>query len=256
MGENQASWGMLLLPYMEFRPIYDLVNFNSMMTDTTGTAPNRNIDQIALQLALFKCPSSGDVNALSVNRCSGGNSATLFGVGTTVTGDTMDRGAQGAVSDYLANSGMPNLGATPVQPGLSDGQGTWSPATGNVNVVAYLTAPPVDNGGVMFEDSRIRIADISDGTSNTALIAEHKGSTCSTGSTNTICTENSGTTCYAYWANADGTGGPATAETSGNTVASDVCFTPLFGINGSGLGWTRNSDDRPQRDRVPCWLSW
>ena len=97
----------------------------------------------------------------------------------------------------------------------------------------------------MFEDSRIRIADISDGTSNTALIAEHKGSTCSTGSTNTICTENSGTTCYAYWANADGTGGPATAETSGNTVASDVCFTPLFGINGSGLGWTGTATISP-----------
>jgi prepilin-type N-terminal cleavage/methylation domain-containing protein len=241
MGENQASWGMLLLPYMEFRPIYDLVNFNSMMTDSTGTAPNRNIDQINLQLALFKCPSSGDINATSVARCSGGNSATLFGI----AGDTMDRGASGGVSDYLANSGMPNLGGTPVTPGISDGAGTWSPATGNVNVLAYLTNPPVDNGGVMFEDSRIRIADISDGTSNTALLAEHKGSTCSTGSTNTICTENSGTTCYAYWANADGTGGPATAETSGNTVASDVCFTPLFGINGSGLGWSGTATISP-----------
>ena len=28
---------MLLLPYMEFGLIYDLVNFNSLMTDTTGT---------------------------------------------------------------------------------------------------------------------------------------------------------------------------------------------------------------------------
>ena len=81
----------------------------------------------------------------------------------------------------------------------------------------------------------IRIADITDGTSNTALLCEHKGATCSTGSTNTICTEASGTTCYAYWASADAAAG---SETSGNTVASDVCFTPLFGINGSGLGWT------------------
>ena len=48
LAENQASWGMLLLPYMEFRPIYDLVNFNVLMSDATGTAPNRNLDQIAL----------------------------------------------------------------------------------------------------------------------------------------------------------------------------------------------------------------
>jgi prepilin-type processing-associated H-X9-DG protein len=97
----------------------------------------------------------------------------------------------------------------------------------------------------MFQDSHIRLADIFDGTSHTALIAEHRGSTCSTGSTNTICTENSGTACYAYWANADGTGGANAAETSGNTVASDVCFTPLFGINGNGLGWTGTATIAP-----------
>jgi hypothetical protein len=242
LAENQASWGMLLLPYMEFRPIYDLVNFNSMMTDSTGASQSRNIDQIALPLALFKCPSSGDVNAVSTFRCAGAASATaLFGA----AGDTADRGTVAAISDYLANSGMPNLGATPPLPGLSDGIGTWSAATGNVNVINQLVNPPTDNGGVMFQDSRVRIADITDGTSNTALLAEHKGATCSTGSGNTICTENSGTTCYAYWANADGTGGAATAETSGNTVASDVCFTPLFGINGSGLGWTGSATIAP-----------
>jgi len=256
LAENQASWGMLLLPYMEFRPIFDLVNFNSMMTDSSGTAPNRNLDQIALPLALFKCPSSGDINAIGNQRCGGATSATaLFGA----AGDTADRGTQGAVSDYLANSCMPNLGATPPLPGLSDGIGTWSAATGNVNVINQLVNPPIDNGGVMFQDSRVRIADISDGTSNTALLAEHKGSTCSTGSGNTICTENSGTTCYAYWANADGTGGAGTAETSGNTVASDVCFTPLFGINGSGLGWTGSATIAPNstvfRVGYPCDIS-
>jgi prepilin-type N-terminal cleavage/methylation domain-containing protein len=241
LAENQASWGMLLLPYVEFRPIFDLVNFNQMMSDTTGGAPNRNVDQVALPLALFKCPSSGDVNATSVARCSGTAAATLFGA----TNDMEDRGYTAAVSDYLANSGMPNLAATPPTPGLSDGIGTFSAATGNVNVINQLTNPPVDNGGIMFQDSKVRIADISDGTSNTALIAEHKGATCSTGSTNTICTEASGTTCYAYWASADGSGGPGAAETSGATVASDVCFTPLFGINGSGLGWNGTATIAP-----------
>jgi prepilin-type N-terminal cleavage/methylation domain-containing protein len=237
LAENQASWGMLLLPYMEFRPIYDLVNFNSMMTDSTGTSPNRNIDQTALPLALFKCPSSGDIDQVSKARCSGATAATLFGG----TNDMEDRPSGGAISDYLANAGMPNLASTPVNPGLNDGIGAWSAATGNVNIINQATNPPYDAGGVMFQDSRIRIADISDGTSNTALLAEHHGLTCSTGSTNTTCTENSGQTCYAYWANADA----ATSETSGITVASDVCFTPLFGINGSGLGWSGTATIAP-----------
>src|SRR5579872_6525869 len=49
-GANQAAWGMQLLPYCEFKPIYNLVNFNIPMVQATGTAPNRNIDQIALVL--------------------------------------------------------------------------------------------------------------------------------------------------------------------------------------------------------------
>jgi prepilin-type N-terminal cleavage/methylation domain-containing protein len=238
LAENQASWGMLLLPHLEFGLIYDLVNFNVLMTDTTGTAPNRNIDQTALPLALFKCPSSGDVKQTSTFRCAGAAANTLFGA----SGDMGDRPTDGAVSNYLANSGMPNLTLTPPRPGLSDGIGTWSAGTRNLNVIDQATNPPVDNGGVMFQDSHIRIADVFDGTSHTALLAEHQGSTCSTGSSNTICTQNSGTTCYAYWANADGTG---TAETSGATVASDVCFTPLFGINGSGLGWNGTATIAP-----------
>jgi len=236
MAENQASWGMLLLPFVEFGLVYDLVNFNVLMTDTTGTAPNRNVDQTQLTLALFKCPSSGDVNQSSKFRCAGTAANTLFGA----PGDMGDRPTTGAVSNYLANSGAPNLTAVPIQPGLSDGIGTWS--TPNVNLIDQLTNPPIDNGGVMFQDSHIRIADIFDGTSHTALLSEHMGSTCSMGSMNTICTENSGTTCYAYWANADGTG---LTETSGATVASDVCFTPLFGINGNGLGWNGTATIAP-----------
>src|SRR4029077_16064275 len=33
LAENQASWGMLLLPYMEFGLTSDLVNFHALMSD-------------------------------------------------------------------------------------------------------------------------------------------------------------------------------------------------------------------------------
>jgi prepilin-type N-terminal cleavage/methylation domain-containing protein len=187
--ENQASWGMLLLPYCEFRPIYDVVNFNVMMTDTTGTAPNRNVDQIKLPLNLFRCPSAGDVDQVSKSRCANGAATALFGA----AGDMKDRATIGAISNYLGNSGSPNLGAATPTPGLTDGVGTFNAAQ-NVNVqptTSVTTTTITDNGGILFMDSKIRISDIADGTSNTALIAEHKGSTCSSGSTNTLCTTTS-----------------------------------------------------------------
>jgi prepilin-type N-terminal cleavage/methylation domain-containing protein len=235
LAENQASWGMLLLPYLENGLTSDLVNFHALMSDTTGTAPNRNVDQCQLPLALFKCPSSGDRSPVSVIRCVA-SGASLFGA----VGDTNHRGTPGAISNYLANSGMPNLSVSPPLPGLSDGMGVWNNSGGaNINT-ALLKA--IDNGGVMFQDSRVRIADIADGTSHTALLAEHAGYTCSTGSANTLCTEGSGLSCYAYWASADAAN---VDEMSGSTVASDVCFTPLFGINGNGLGWTGSATIPP-----------
>jgi len=96
IAENQASWGMLLLPCMEFRPIFDLVNFNVLMTDsTTASPPNQNLQQIALPLALFKCPSSGDANITSTARCSGTTAETLY----RAANDMEDRGAVASVAD-------------------------------------------------------------------------------------------------------------------------------------------------------------
>jgi len=83
---------------------------------------------------------------------------------------------------------------------------------------------------VLYEDSRVKISDISDGTTNTALIAEHYGATCLTGGGlgNTNCASSHVDSCFAYWANADSyTGG------NGATVASDVCFSSVIGVNGN-----------------------
>jgi len=193
---NQAAWGMQILPYCEFKPIYNLVNFNALMTDATGLAPTRNVDQIQQVLNLFKCPSAADADTVTTARCG-------------KAGDVGPRTVNAAIANYLGCSGS----------ALSDGDGN-------------ITTPGIDNGGVMFQDSRIKISDIVDGTSNTAAIAEHYGSTCSTGAGNAACTSNN-VQCYAYWANSDNNG------TAGTTVAADVCcaYSPAaggipFGING------------------------
>ncbi len=105
MGGNQAAWGMLLLPYCEFKPIYNLVNFNNVMTSTVGTAPNRNIDQIQLVLNLFKCPSSGDSAAVTTSRCGGGGND--FKGRTTLVGGCQLPGQRGNPADRRRRSERP-----------------------------------------------------------------------------------------------------------------------------------------------------
>jgi type II secretory pathway pseudopilin PulG len=196
-----ASWGMLILPYCEFRPIYGLVNFNLPMTSSVGTAPNRNIDQIQNILALFRCPSSGDPQVISSSRCGG----VL----------NQDRVTAAATSNYLACAGTATF----------DGAGN-------------LTTTPQDGGGIFYENSRIKMSDIVDGTGNTFLLAEHYSQTCQMGGGNPTCATDT-SACYAWWGSADGYAGNPNA-----TVAVDVCFASHWGINGqsagrapTGVGW-------------------
>jgi prepilin-type N-terminal cleavage/methylation domain-containing protein len=187
--QNQAAWGALLLPYLEFKPIFNLINFNNPMTYPLGNTSSGNLGQANLILAVFKCPSAGDSATISTSRCGG-------------TGDFAARTQPAAVANYLANGGTT----------LSDGTSTYTSGDGTMGTTASDAGmPPAgwvagnDNGGVMFADSRIKISDISDGTTNTALIAEHYGATCQTGggSGNTNCNSSNTDSCFAYWAFAD-----------------------------------------------------
>ena len=171
MGGNQAAWGMQLLPYCEFKPIYNLINFNAVMVSTLGTAPNRNIDQIQLVLNLFKCPSAGDSATLSSSRCSG-------------SGDFAFRSTAAAVANYLANAGtLLTDGAGPYVPtGLFTPPANWWADRPGVPIRGIsrdrirrhrgYSTPAVSCSRTAF----VKISDISDGTTNTALLAEHYGS--------------------------------------------------------------------------------
>jgi len=201
---NGASWGMMLLPYCEFSTIYDLVNFNLPMTNTAApqVAPNRNFDQIITVLKLFQCPSSGDPATVSSDRgkCTTG----IAGPGGTV-GDNTARTTNAATANYLACSGT----------AMNDGDNS-------------LATTPLDNGGCLFEESRVKIADIVDGTNNTILIAEHHSRTCETGGGNTNYADQD--SCYGYWSNADS----GTTVASNATCAADVACSSLYGVNGNG----------------------
>ncbi len=237
-GGNGVAWGLQLLPYCEFKPIYNLINFNSVITATTGTAPNRNYDQINLVLNLFKCPSASDSQTISSSRCGGTGNDFLY------------RTSVAAVGNYLGNGGsLLTDGAGPFVPtGLGTPPGNEGGSAGSANPGALEVqisaqtagAGVLDNGGVLYEDSRVKISDISDGTTNTALIAEHYGATCLTGGGlgNTNCSSSHVDSCFGYWANSDSYAGGG-----GATVASDVCFSSVIGVNGNANGRVGGNGD-------------
>jgi len=206
-GPNQgsgAAWGLHLLPYVEFRVIWDLVDFRYPMTNTVDYGGNaiNNASVIQERLDLFICPSAADPKAQETKRGAS-------------SGHWSARQATAATSNYLANAGAGTL---------VDGDGIPS----FINSSTFVSNQVTDLGGVMYEDSRTRIADIVDGTANTILMSEHRSRTCETPYPTGNPAMNSKDSCYGYWANADGY--------SGNTiklVASDVCCTSLYGLNGS-----------------------
>jgi hypothetical protein len=215
--QNKAAWGALLLPYLEFKPIFNLVDFNNPMTVPGGQYATGNLGQANLILAVFKCPSSGDSANISVSRCTGS------------ANDFVSRSQNSAVSNYLGNGGTTLSDGTSI---MTSGDGTMGTTASDAGMPPAGWVGGNDNGGVMFADSRIKISDISDGTTNTALIAEHYGATCQTGggSGNTNCNSSNTDSCFAYWAYA----GLNNPTGTGNTlVAADVCFSSITGVNGN-----------------------
>jgi prepilin-type N-terminal cleavage/methylation domain-containing protein len=217
---NGSSWGMQLLPFVEFKTIYNLVQFNAPMTAPVGIGTATNQAQTMLILNLFKCPSSGDPSNTSQSR--GGGTATLAAAAT----DYANRSALAATANYLGNAGTALCDASGPQPAFL------------ITAGVYGVQTPLDNGGVMFQDSKVKISDIADGTSNTALTAEHYAQTCLNPTTNNYLsgTGAAPNQCYGYWANVDNDTGTAPVQTttgynmSGPEVAADVCFAS-FPVN-------------------------
>jgi hypothetical protein len=164
--------------------------------------------------------------------------------------DFLPRLTNAAVGNYLGNGGtlltdgggpfVPSgLGTRPVIDGGS--AGSANPGALEVQISSQTAGPGIlDNGGVLFQDSQVKISDIIDGTTSTILIAEHYGATCQSGrgSGNTNCNATSRDSCFAYWANADSYSGG-----NGATVASDVCFSSVIGVNGSANGGIGGNGD-------------
>jgi prepilin-type N-terminal cleavage/methylation domain-containing protein/prepilin-type processing-associated H-X9-DG protein len=127
------SWMVMILPQMEQKPLYDRFNFN------VGINNAQNLDAASASIPSYLCPSDISSNGVRYTRCGTGNG----------TGGM-------ARASYAAN-------------GISSFDGwyaaDWLYLQGWRNV-------PGERRGVMGNSGAARIANITDGTSNTVAVWE------------------------------------------------------------------------------------
>ncbi len=141
LGNYRANWAILTLPFMEQQSLYNMFNLTSPIS---GSGSASNMAARAVQLSVMLCPTD------SHNReafMGSQNSAT------SALGDNWARGnyaANAALGQMISGKGYLNYAALPTSTG-------WS--------TSYIR-------GVMGANCAVTIAQIRDGTSNTALLAE------------------------------------------------------------------------------------
>jgi prepilin-type N-terminal cleavage/methylation domain-containing protein len=157
-GERQpGGWVFNVLPWVEQGSLRDR---GTGMTDATAKA-DAAVVRLTTPVPLFVCPSR--------------RSATLFPVKSeiafwvTAEPESVSRRLETAArGDYAANMG------SGVRPSNYLGGGSFSPASvaDRASDAEWRASFGPDPDGVIFRRSRIRLADITDGTSKTYLIGE------------------------------------------------------------------------------------
>lgn len=135
-GVNGASWGIMILPYVEQSNVYNLFNSHVGVEDPLND-PFRKVN-----LSVFSCPS--DPQPLFFDIEEEGNPGTVV--------------CELPIANYIGAFGTDDLHDCENPPGvppvLSDGQ--------------------CKSDGMLYHNSYVRIRDVVDGTSNTFLAGERK----------------------------------------------------------------------------------
>jgi prepilin-type N-terminal cleavage/methylation domain-containing protein/prepilin-type processing-associated H-X9-DG protein len=135
------SWHVNILPFMEQQSLYN--NFDTTTVNPSHTAPNRNDPNGLLIIQAYQCTSCA-VKRQPFNPPNNTNGPTDLIPPNT--------GSPAAVPHYYGING-PRGGTYPVGTGLHEGV-------------------PAATTGIFQRDGTIRMARITDGTSNTLMIAE------------------------------------------------------------------------------------
>jgi prepilin-type N-terminal cleavage/methylation domain-containing protein/prepilin-type processing-associated H-X9-DG protein len=135
------GWAAFLLPNLELNSVYSQINFNKPV----GTGVNSQISQ--LRLSIFECPSDPYQQTAPVYDSNFSNPVANVAHGNYV-------GCNGWEECFVGAGGDPEPG--PGDDGLS---GIYGPG----------------GRGVFYRNSRIRFADVVDGTSTTIFAGERSG---------------------------------------------------------------------------------
>ena len=135
-GVNGAGWGTMILPMIDQAPLYTSYNANVALEDPLNKTFRES------QLSIFKCPS--DPQPPTFDIAEDGNPTNII--------------CKLAIANYVGVFGTTSIDDCENAAG---------------------TAPVLPSGqckgeGVFFHNSKVRIADITDGTSNTLIAGERK----------------------------------------------------------------------------------
>ena len=167
IAESGWAWGTFLLPYIDQAPLYNQFNMSGYM-DVNQAGILSNVRTV---LPVFLCPSDSSRNKSE-------SPSSLCKVASR-PGETGPGGTSGPHAWYA------NIG-----PYYQIGQSNYIGVTGTGSRDCYDTAP---NNGAFWENSNVRIKDITDGTSNTMLVVERDavnhmgGNWAGVGNPRTVC---------------------------------------------------------------------
>jgi prepilin-type N-terminal cleavage/methylation domain-containing protein/prepilin-type processing-associated H-X9-DG protein len=133
---NRRTWAFMILPYLEQGTTFNAINFSLPYNPPAGAA-NNTVSE--LLIASYLCPSDPNTNQIDQNNRREGN--------------------------YVVNWGNASW--------YQNMNSTYNPLTGATNNPFQPSGPAVSFGGAPFTmDKSFGIQSITDGTSNTLLMAE------------------------------------------------------------------------------------
>lgn len=194
------SWGAFILPFIEQSPLYNTLNAGPReMHDVLATPVG--LTALTTPLATFMCPSDPGPTLNNFNQAMADNPADANAAwyNRFVTSDGTNRIAI-AKSNYVMSACSSVSTTPPVWP-------QYGPATG----VAWL-------------NSKCRIADVSDGTSNTILLGERafRFHNLNAGAANAL-------------------GFSSTVNTPGTSAGIKAAAMCVLGLAYNGINWSANN---------------
>ena len=140
------TWATMLLPSLEQGNVYNVLSPGSQKPQTAAATP-AGLQALQTPLSVFRCPSDIGPNLNNFDNTLGGNEMVAANYSRFITDGTNKIAI--ATSNYMA---------------VSNAGDSTTPA-----INPYQYGPPL---GVAYQNSRVGIRDITDGSSNTLCIGE------------------------------------------------------------------------------------